>query len=134
MRHHDPRGWMLSEAIELLQTAGRLQRQFFQIGQNNAMPCWEPPIDMYGGDDELCVLVAMPGVAPGRFEVALEHASIVVRGERALGAILGPGAIFHLEIPYGCFERRIDLPDGAYRMIDMQLENGCLRLQLGRLK
>lgn len=125
---------MLAEAVDLLQSADRLQRQFFQIGQTSDVPCWEPPVDMYGDKDELGVLVALPGVAPDRFEVTLEHAAIVVRGERSFEAGPGPGAILRLEIPYGRFERRIRLPYGGYRLAAMQLENGCLRLTLERLK
>lgn len=132
MQRHDPRAWMLAEAVELLQTADRLQRQFFQIGQTGQSPSWEPPVDMYGNDRELGLLIALPGVEPERFEVTLAQQAIVVRGERSFGASLGPGAIFRLEIPYGRFERRIDLPYDDYRLVDMLLKNGCLRLTLER--
>lgn len=134
MRHHDPRAWMLAEAIELLHSADRLQRQFFQLGHTGESPCWEPPVDMYENERELDLLIALPGVAPERFEVTLEQQAIVVRGERSFGANLGRGAILRLEIPYGRFERRIGLPYGDYRLVDMQLENGCLRLHLEQLK
>ncbi|MDO9166228.1 Hsp20/alpha crystallin family protein [Rhodoferax sp.] len=133
MQRRDPREWMLAEAVELLQTADRLQRQFFQIGQVAESPCWEPPVDMYENGRVLGLLIALPGVAPEQFEVTLEQQTIVVRGERALGASFGPGAILRLEIPYGRFERRIDLPEGDYRLVEMQLENGCLRLHLEQL-
>ena len=134
MRHQDPRAWMLAEAIELLQSANRLQHQFFQIGYSGDSPCWEPPVDMYDNGQELGLLIALPGVAPGQFEVTLEAQAIVVRGERSFGANLGTGAIVRLEIPYGRFERRIGLPYGDYRLTDMRLENGCLRLHLEQLK
>lgn len=134
MRHHDLRAWMLAEAVELLASADRLQRQFFQIGQTSESPCWEPPVDMYENDRELGLLIALPGVAPERFGVTLEQQAVVVRGERSFGSSLGSGAILRLEIPYGRFERRISLPDGDYQLVDMQLENGCLRLTLERLK
>lgn len=133
MRPHDPRAWMLAEAVELLQSADRLHRQFFRIGQSSESPCWEPPVDMYQNDRELRLLIALPGVAPERFEVTLEQQAIVVRGERPHGASLSPGAIVRLEIPYGRFERRIGLPYGDYRLVDMQLEHGCLRLHLEQL-
>ena len=125
---------MLAEAVELLQSADRLQRQFFQIGQASDVPCWEPPVDMYENGRELGLLMALPGVAPDRFEVTLEHQAIVVRGERSFGTSIGPGAILRLEIPYGRFERRIGLPYGGYRLVEMLLENGCLRLTLERLE
>jgi HSP20 family molecular chaperone IbpA len=133
MQRHDPSAWMLAEAVELLQTADRLQRQFFQIGQTGESPSWEPPVDMYANDRVLGLLIALPGVAPEQFEVTLEQQEIVLRGERTFGANLGPGAILRLEIPYGRFERRIRLPDGDFRLTEMVLELGCLRLTLERL-
>lgn len=134
MRSLDPRVWMLTEAVELFEAADRLQRQFFRLGRIAETPCWEPPVDMYGDENGLCLLVALPGVAPGNFDVFLEHSSMLVRGQRALGADTGAGSgsILRLEIPYGRFERRISLPYGSYRILDMQLEHGCLRLALGR--
>lgn len=125
---------MLAEAIELLQSADRLQRQFFQIGPPSESPTWEPPVDMYVNDRELGLLIALPGVAPERFEVTLEEQAIVVFGERSFGANVGPGAILRMEIPYGRFQRRILLPYGGFRLTDMLLENGCLKITLERLK
>jgi HSP20 family molecular chaperone IbpA len=89
---------------------------------------------MYVNDRELGLLIALPGVAPERFEVTLEQQAIVVRGERSFGANVGPGAILRMEIPYGRFERRILLPYGGFRLNEMLLENGCLKLTLERLK
>lgn len=134
MRYPDPNAWMLTEAAELLQVAGRLNRQFFQIGQPGESPNWEPPVDMYVNERELGLLIALPGVAPERVEVTLEQQAIFVRGERSFGASLGPGAILRMEIPYGRFERRIRLPFGGFRLSEMLLENGCLKLTLERLK
>ncbi len=134
MRHPDPRAWMLAEAVELLQSADRLQRQFFRIGAPAESPNWEPPVDMYVNDRELGLLIALPGVTPERFDVTLEPQAIVVRGERSFGASLGPGAILRMEIPYGRFERRIRLPYGGFRLVEILLENGCLKLTLDRLK
>jgi HSP20 family protein len=134
MRQHDVRAWMLAEAFELLQSADRLQRQFFQLGPPSEAPTWEPPVDMYVNDRELGLLIALPGVAPERFEVTLEEQAIVVFGERSFGANTGPGAILRMEIPYGRFQRRILLPYGGFRLTDMLLENGCLKITLERLK
>lgn len=121
---------MLSQAVDLLDSAERLQRQFFQIGRAHDGPSWEPPVDMVDNGRQMDLLVALPGVPPDRFEVRIERQAIVVRGERAIGANVGPGAVVRLEIPYGRFERRIELPTGIYQVVAMQLENGCLRIQL----
>ncbi len=125
---------MLAEAIDLLQSADRLQRQFFQIGPSHECPTWEPPVDMVVNDRELGLLIALPGVTADRLEIELEEQAIVVLGERSFGAHVGQGAILRMEIPYGRFQRRILLPFGSFRLTDMLLENGCLKITLERLK
>lgn len=132
MRSRDPRSWMWAEALELLQDAERLQRQFFQVGALQGAPCWEPPVDMYENGDELSLLIALPGVRPQQLEVVLAPSLIVVRGERSLPTNSRRAAIHRLEIPYGHFERRVALPAGQFELIDRRLEHGCLVLELRR--
>lgn len=121
---------MLAEAVDLLDDAERLQRQFFRIAPARGKPCWEPPVDVIDNGTNLSLLVALPGVPPDQFEVQVEGQAIVVRGNRSIGASVGSGAIVRLEIPYGRFERRIVLAPGNYKLTDMQLENGLLRIHL----
>lgn len=121
---------MWSNAVDLLDAAERMQRQFFQIAPARSGPCWEPPVDIIDNGHRLTLLVALPGVPADQFEVRVEAPGIVVRGERSIGASIGSGVIVRLEIPYGRFERRIVLPPGNYRLQDIQLENGCLRINL----
>lgn len=117
----------------MLQIAERLGRHHFQVGQAREALCWEPLVDMHQRDEGLIIWVALPGVAPNRFDVNLEASALVLRGERALSVDFSVGDIFQLEIPYGRFERRVPLPQGEYRMDDRQLEHGCLRLRLVRV-
>jgi HSP20 family molecular chaperone IbpA len=124
---------MWAEALEMLQDAERLQRQFFQLGTLHGAPSWEPPVDLYESGNELRLLVALPGVTPEQLEVVLAPSLIVVRGERSLPASSRRAAIHRLEIPYGRFERRIALPPGQFELIDRRLEHGCLVLELRRL-
>ena len=133
MRSRDPRSWMWAEALELLQDAERLQRQFFRVGVLQGAPCWEPPVDMYETGNELRLLVALPGVTPQQLEVVLAPSLIIVRGERALPTNSRRAAIHRMEIPYGQFERRITLPAGEFELIEQRLEHGCLVLELRRL-
>jgi HSP20 family protein len=133
MQSRDPRSWMWAEALELLQDAERLQRQFFQVGVLQGAPCWEPPVDLYENGNELRLLVALPGVTPQQLEVVLAPSLIIVRGERSLPTNSRRAAIHRLEIPYGRFERRVALPPGQFELIDRRLEHGCLVLELHRL-
>jgi len=125
---------MWEEALELLQSAERLQRRFFQVGLQHGAPCWEPPIDLYENDDELGLMVALPGVGPEEIQVAIESGSLVVRGERRFPLDYELAKIHRLEIPYGRFERRVALSAGRFRVHEQRLENGCLTLRLRRLK
>ena len=133
MRSRDPRAWMWAEALELLQDAERLQRQFFRIGVLQGAPCWEPPVDLYEHGNELMLLVALPGVTLQQLEVVLAPSLIIVRGERSLPTNSRRAAIHRLEIPYGRFERRVALPAGEFELFDRRLEHGCLMLTLRRL-
>ena len=133
MRARDPRSWMWAEALELLQDAERLQRQFFQVGAIRGAPSWEPPVDLYETGDELRLLVALPGVTPQQLEVAFAPSRIIVRGELSLPTQSRRAPIHRLEIPYGQFERRVALPAGHFELIDRRLEHGCLVLTLRRL-
>lgn len=133
MSSHDPKTWMWAEAIEMLERADRLHRQFFQLGRTQAhQPSWEPPVDILERQGELAIQVALPGVSPERLEVLVDGATLVVRGTRPLPA--APGTIIHrLEIPYGRFERRMTLPSGSYELRQRELSDGCLYLTLRRL-
>jgi HSP20 family molecular chaperone IbpA len=124
---------MLAEAVDMLHSADRLQRQFFQIGRFLDSPHWEPPVDMYVNEREVGLLIALPGVTPERLEVILEQQAVLVRGERSFGNRTRPGSILRMEIPYGRFERRILLPLGSFQLAEMLLENGCLNITLERL-
>ncbi len=134
MQRQRPIASTLADSVDLIEAAARLQRNFPNIAAMGEVPCWEPPVDMYGSREQLGVLIAMPGVASDCYDIVLENAAILVRGERLAGLNAVPGAILRLEIPYGKFERRIALPHGKYELISAQMENGCLRLLLERRK
>lgn len=129
----DPRYWMFADALELLQSAERLRRQFFQVGSSAGAASWEPPVDIYETAEGMRILVALPGVAAERLSVAIEDASIVVAGDRPLPVEFGKAMIHRLEIPYGRFERRIALPQGRFELLGYQLDRGCLVLGLLRV-
>ena len=125
---------MWVEALDLLDRADRLHRQFFHLGGRTAgPPSWEPPVDVYESHGEIWLYYALPGVRAERVKVQLDGAMLVVHGERPLPAQARHASIRRLEIPYGPFERRMPLPAGRYELLERQLESGCLVIGLRRV-
>lgn len=125
---------MWAEALELLERADRLHRQFFHFGRSaDAGPVWEPPVDIFETDERLAILAALPGVSPDQVEIVVNGGVLAVVGERPLPRVLGCADIRRLEIPYGRFERRIELPPGSYEIEQRELTDGCLTLVLRKL-
>ena len=126
----DPADWMLSEAIEALARAERLHRQMFQPPSATRRPAWEPPIDVFETEQEVLVLIALPGVAPDQVEAVIEDGTLVVAGRRVLPPQLRTAVIHRLELPQGRFERRIPLPPGRYDDVRRAAGDGCLVISL----
>ena len=82
-------------------------------------------------ETEILILVALPGVAPDGVEVVIEGDALVVRGRRVLPAELRDARIHRLELPQGCFERRIVLPLGRYAITRFS-RHGCIGLRLNK--
>lgn len=134
MTSRDPRTMMWEQALELWERADRLHRQFFQLSTaQTRRPTWEPPVDIFETEHELSILVALPGVAPGQLEIIIDGAHLLVLGERPMPVTSRDAVIHRLEIPYGRFERRIELPAGSYRIGERALVDGCLTLILHKL-
>jgi HSP20 family molecular chaperone IbpA len=125
------RGWMWDEAFEMLERADRLHRQFFAPAPAGG-GTWQPPVDVFENEAEICIVVALPGVAPEQTEIAIEAGALVVRGVRRLSPE-ARDAIRRLEIPHGRFERRVALAAGRYEIGRRAFKDGCLILGLRKL-
>ncbi|MGQ0526101.1 MAG: Hsp20/alpha crystallin family protein [Betaproteobacteria bacterium] len=136
MPRRSPTAWMWEEACTMLDEAERLHRRFFRLtASSRERPVWEPPVDVFEDDKEIIIVAALPGVSAERIDIALDQAgTIVIRADSRI-PFGGPGCEVHrLEIPYGCFERRIQLPPGRYEPATRQLVDGCLTFTLRKLK
>jgi HSP20 family protein len=128
---------MWSEALAVLERAERLQRQFFAPPHpSHGAPSWEPPVDIVETGDAVLVQVALPGVTPDSITLAADAGGLTVSALRAFPC-REPGAHIHrVEIPYGRFERRIDLPlADPYAPLELAaraLEDGVLTLVFRR--
>jgi HSP20 family molecular chaperone IbpA len=151
MNSRDPKAWMWAEACDFLDRAERLHRQFFQLesaeGQHlrDQRPAWQPPVDMFETERELQIVVALPGVEVDQLQVVIDGGSLIVVGERRVPLRARGAAIHRIEIPYGRFERRIQLPrpevgvagranpTPRYELDRRELAHGCLLLTLRKL-
>jgi HSP20 family molecular chaperone IbpA len=122
---------MWSQAVDLLEQAERMQRQFFRLRESaRTTPTWEPPVDVFEDEDEVVILIALPGVPADRIEVTYEPGVLVLRAERPLPFSGTRRSVRQLEIPYGYFERRIPLTDVDLAAGMRELRDGCLMLRL----
>lgn len=130
MSSRDPTTWMWAEACQLIEQAERLHRQFFRLGQTMARPVWEPPVDVLEDDRGITVVVALPGVSPDRVEAIYDGRALLIRAERRISFEDQACSIHQLEIPYGYFERRIQLPPTALEPVSQEWVDGCLILNM----
>lgn len=122
---------MWAEALATLERAERLQRQFFLPAQaTSGRSCWAPPTDVFESASEFVVLIALPGIAAERIEVDFDAQVLTVRGERRFPAAVAGTTIRRLEIPQGCFERRLAI--AARKLLRSSLDDGCLTLVLAK--
>lgn len=125
--------WMWAEACQILDRADRLHRQFFRPAVLNVrQPTWEPPVDVYETRYECKILIALPGVAPEHLTVMLEDDHLIIAGQRHI-PISAESQIRRLEIPYGRFERHIQLPTGHYEIDTREFMHGCLLISLRKI-
>jgi HSP20 family protein len=135
MKTSDPRSWMWSEALDMLARADRMQRQIFhpQRPGEVKLPCWEPPADVLETEHEVIVITALPGVDPTTITTTIENGTLEIFGQRLLPPELRTATIHRLELPQGCFKRRLRIPPGAYGDIRRSSANGCLVVTLSKL-
>lgn len=133
MKWRDPAS-MWDEALALLEHADRLHRQFFQLEtRQTPSPAWTPPVDIFETEAELIVIAALPGVRAEQLAIAVEGGALTIRGLRKMRVPHDSPTIRRLEIPYGCFERRIELPAGRFQPAQRLLQDGCLVLTLNKI-
>jgi HSP20 family molecular chaperone IbpA len=121
---------MWSEAVEMLARAERMHRELFRPAAGRPLPTWEPPVDVLETENEVLVLVALPGVDLEQVETVIEGAYLVVAGSRTLPAELATAVIHRLELPQGRFERRVRLPGGHYGAVRRAAAQGCVLITL----
>jgi HSP20 family protein len=111
---------MWSEALSVLDRADRLHRQFF----THAASAWEPPVDVVELGDELWVYIALPGVSSDSITIGIDPGGITVSALRGFPCRDSGAQIHRVEIPYGRFERRIQMPlDDPYSPLELSAKS-----------
>ncbi len=134
MRSINRIAWMWDEALQALEQAERRRTQFYGLcAARSAQPLWEPPADVLESESEILISVALPGVPPESIAVQIAaNGLITISAERPLPPELASLRIRRLEIPYGRFERQVELASGRYTVAERRLADGCLTLRLTR--
>ena len=100
------RDWMWSEACEMLARADRMHREVFRpTGMQARQPAWEPPVDILETENEVLVLVALPGVDVENAQAVIEDGDLVIAGNR-----VSAGGIAHRHHPSARAAARPFLP------------------------
>jgi len=134
MSTHDPTDSMWAQACALIDEAERMHRQFFRLCVSEHMrSVWEPPMDVFEDERELVIVVALPGVPADRIAVTTEPGALVVRAESVFPFGGSQHTVRRLEIPYGCFERRIPVPAAGLEAGTRESANGCLIVRLRKI-
>lgn len=128
----DRLAWMWDEALHALERAERRHRQFYglTLAARRTEPLWEPPVDVFESEAQILVCIALPGVAPESVRVEIGPTGLSVSADRPLPAELAAMRVRRLEIPYGRFERQIELASGRYTLVERRSAEGCLTLRL----
>ncbi len=71
---------------------------------------WRPRTDMFETDTEIVIMVDIAGITTRDFRLQLEANQLILRGIRREYSCEGKRKYYKMEIDFGPFERRIELP------------------------
>jgi len=74
---------------------------------------WQPAVDIYELEDQLLVLVEIPGLNRDDLELHFERGELRIEGVRLRPPLPAPMRAARVEMFYGTFSRRVPLPDDA---------------------
>lgn len=92
---------------------------------------WTPSCDVLEDQDELKIVLEMPGVRPEALKINLENLVLTVRGEKKAAAEQSGERWHRYERTYGSFERSFTLPVTVDpERIQATVEHGVLTVTL----
>ena len=120
----------IEDFFELRDRLYRLLDESFTSETADSAPSFSPLVDILAGEDEVVVLVELPGMSRDEVSVEIEDGTVTISGERKSN---GEGQYFVRERPIGEFSRSFSLaweldPDS----VSAKLTDGVLRVTVGR--
>ena len=92
---------------------------------------WAPNIDVYCTDTGMVIKVEMAGMQRENLELTVEGNELRISGQRPDGCRAPHCKFLVMEINYGIFERRIQVPDGCDLSLGKAVyQNGFLRVDV----
>jgi HSP20 family protein len=120
----------IEDFFEMRDRLYRLLDDSFTAEQPESAPSFSPPVDILAGDEEVLILVELPGMNREDVSVEIEGGTVTISGNRGGN---GDGQYFLRERPSGRFNRSFSLvweldPDS----VSAKLEDGVLRVTVAR--
>jgi HSP20 family molecular chaperone IbpA len=99
------------------------------LAQSNRRPAVSPACDIYENDDEVLVVVDLPGVSASQLDVNVEHGELTIFARREVAD--PSGSVLRAENRDYDFRRVFTMPTGIdVSKVNAQLKHGVLRLHL----
>lgn len=120
----------MEDFFELRDRLYRLLDESFREERSQAAPSFSPPVDVFAGEEEVVILVEVPGMSREDVSVEVKEGVVSIRGERRQN---GDGEYYLRERPVGRFDRSFALaydldPEG----VSATLEDGLLEVTVKR--
>jgi HSP20 family molecular chaperone IbpA len=91
-----------------------------------------PPLDVIGTERELWLELGAPGIDRADVEIKLDGGDLIVSGGRPSPTAIAGRVYFHAEMARGPFRRVIPLPEAISGPPRVEVDNGIIRIKLGR--
>jgi HSP20 family protein len=103
----------------------------FDTGPGNNVWNAGPAVETGWTDDHLNLRLVLPGVPEDSLDVSVQGNQLVIRGERPVPQGFGKQGATYYWLPYGKFERTVDLPNGLNTdAIEAHLHHGLLDVRI----
>lgn len=90
-----------------------------------------PPVETGWTDDHLNLRFIVPAVSEKDLEITVQGNQLMIRGERRAPKDFGKEGAVYRALPYGKFERVIDLPNGLNTdQLEANLHDGVLDVRI----